>query len=56
MSLMILAGKTLHSATRAGLLGLMLVCAVAALMLVVALVSGITWLTANLVTLPLALA
>lgn len=50
ISLVRLAGRTARSITRAGMLGLMLLCAVSALVVVVALVSGITWLTANLVS------
>ncbi|MGW8161694.1 MAG: EI24 domain-containing protein, partial [Desulfobulbales bacterium] len=46
-----LARKTLHSITRAGLAGLMLLSAALALLVVLMLVFGITWLTANLVSL-----
>ncbi len=46
-----LARKTLRSLARDRLVGLMMLCALLALLIVVALVSGITWLTANLVNL-----
>jgi len=45
------AARTVRSITRAGLIGLMLLCAVSALLAAIALVAGLTWLTANLVSL-----
>lgn len=51
MSFMGLVGKTLHSVTRARLIGLMMLCAVLAFLVVLLLAGGITWLTANLVSL-----
>lgn len=51
MLLLTLARKTLHSLARPGMLALLLFCAALALLLVLALVLGLTWLTAELVTL-----
>lgn len=51
MVLMQPAARTVRSITRAGLVGLMLLCAGSALLVVIALIAGITWLTANLVSL-----
>jgi len=51
MSFISLFRKTLRSVTRAKLLALMLLCALLAFLVVVSMVIGITWLTANLVTL-----
>ena len=46
-----LVRKTLHSITRSRLIGLILLCAALAFLVVLMLVGGITWLTANLVSL-----
>ena len=51
MSFISLLQKTLRSVTRARLLALMLLCALLAVLVVVSMAIGITWLTANLVTL-----
>lgn len=51
MSLSLLVRKTLHSITRRGMLGLMLLCAALAVLVVLSLWSGLTWLTADLVSL-----
>ena len=51
MSFVILAKKTLHSITNRKMLGLMLLCAALGVLVVLALVLGITWLTADLVAL-----
>lgn len=51
MPFLLLARKTLHSLTNRGMLALMLLCAALAVLLVLALVLGITWLTGDLVTL-----
>jgi CysZ protein len=51
MSFVMLARKTLHSISQRGMLGLMLLCAAMAVLVVLALVLGITWLTADLVAL-----
>ena len=51
MSFLMLARKTLHSLTNRGMLGLMLSCAVLAVLVVLGLILGMTWLTADLVTL-----
>lgn len=51
ISLAKLAARTVRSIRRSGLPVLMLLCAVSALLLVLLLVSGITWLTAHLVAL-----
>mgnify|MGYP002386869959 FL=1 len=51
MSFVLLARKTLHSITNRKMLGLMFLCAVLAVLVVLALVLGITWLTADLVAL-----
>ena len=51
MSFISLLQKTLRSITRAKLLALMLLCALLAFLVVVSMAIGITWLTANLVTL-----
>jgi CysZ protein len=51
MSFVILARKTLHSITNRKMLGLMLLCAALGVLVVLALVLGITWLTADLVAL-----
>ncbi|MFA5717419.1 MAG: EI24 domain-containing protein [Desulfobulbaceae bacterium] len=45
------AARTARSISRAGLIGLMLLCAGLALLVVIALGAGLTWLTANLVSL-----
>lgn len=50
MSFISLFSKTLHSVTRVRLLALMFLCAVLALLVVVSLAIGVTWLTANLVS------
>ena len=50
MSFMSLLRKTLRSVTRARLLALMFLCAVLALLVVVSMAIGITWLTANMVS------
>ncbi|MHB8788671.1 MAG: EI24 domain-containing protein [Desulfobulbaceae bacterium] len=51
MSFVSLVRKTLHSLGHRGMVGLMFLCAVLAVLVVLALWSGLTWLTANLVTL-----
>ena len=51
MSFISLLRKTLRSVTRARLLALMMLCALLAFLVVVSMAIGITWLTANLVTL-----
>ena len=51
MGYIALAGKTVRSLTRARLMGLMIFCAFLAVLVVVVLLAiGITWFTANLVT------
>lgn len=50
MGYIALAGKTVRSLTRARLIGLMIFCAFLAVLVVVLLAIGITWFTANLVT------
>lgn len=51
MSLLMLARQTLHSVGRRGMLGLMLLSAALAVVMALALILGITWLTADLVSL-----
>jgi len=51
MPFMVLVRKTLHSITQARLISLMLLCAALGFLLVLALVAGITWLTADMVSL-----
>ena len=51
MSFISLLRKTLRSVTRAKLLTLMLLCALLAVLVVVSMAIGITWLTANMVSL-----
>jgi CysZ protein len=51
MPFVLLARKTLHSITNRKMLGLMFLCAALAVLVVLALVLGITWLTADLVAL-----
>ncbi|MHB8809085.1 MAG: EI24 domain-containing protein [Desulfobulbaceae bacterium] len=51
MSFLMLARKTLHSLTNRGMIGLVVICAVLAVLVVLGLVLGMTWLTADLVTL-----
>lgn len=51
MSFLMLARKTLHSLTQRSMLGLMFLCAALALLVVLALILGMTWLTADLVVL-----
>ncbi|MDW7771369.1 MAG: EI24 domain-containing protein [Desulfobulbaceae bacterium] len=46
-----LAGKTLHSLAQRQLAGLMILCALLAMIIIVMLVGGMTWLTANIVSL-----
>ena len=48
--LMGMARKTLHSITKKKIIGLMFLCAFLALLVVVLLVVGLTWLTDNLIT------
>ncbi len=50
MSFTSLLRKTLRSVTRARLLALMLLCALLALLVVVSMAIGITWLTANMIS------
>jgi len=51
MTLITLLSKTFRTVTRPGMIGIMLLCAALALLVVFLFVGGVTWLTAGLVTL-----